>query len=152
MHIALAVILVAHAVAHLGGFVGPWRVTRRVPHKTTVLAGHLDLGEVGARLLGLLWVACAAGFVAGAVGLVLHAWWWLGLVLPATGGSLVLCVLGWPDARAGIAIDATLVLAIMLGTMAARNVTGGVTLPATPNVKAVPRHGWCDNLELSSQR
>ena len=57
MSLVVAVVLVAHGVAHLIGFVVPWRLMTlpEMPYKTTLFAGRLDArravlaGEGGQR-------------------------------------------------------------------------------------------------------
>jgi len=39
--------LLAHGFAHLVGLAGAWQLNAGVPHKTTLLAGRIDLGEDG---------------------------------------------------------------------------------------------------------
>jgi len=65
----LAGLLIAHGIAHVVGFVVPWKLltSKEVPYRTTVLAGSVDLGDMGARLLRLMWLGVAVGLaIAGA--------------------------------------------------------------------------------------
>ena len=68
MHFPFAAFLIAHGVAHLVGFVVPWKLvsTAEVPYRTTIL-----------------------------------------------GWSIVLCVVGWPEARIGLVVNVVL-LAVLL--------------------------------------
>ena len=54
MRFALAALLIAHGVAHLVGFLVPWKLlsTAEVPYRTTVLGGLIEVGDAGARALG----------------------------------------------------------------------------------------------------
>ena len=69
MRILLAALLIGHGIAHLVGFVVPWRLvtSAEVPYRTTMLAGSVDLGAAGVRLLGIVWllVGVACALVAG---------------------------------------------------------------------------------------
>lgn len=105
--IGLAALLALHGLVHLLGFVVPFRLAEieGFPHATTVLGGRVDLGEGGIRAVGVMWLLAAAAFVAAAVGLWLLAPWWWGLALGVSAGSLALCVLGLPQARAGIVVN-----------------------------------------------
>jgi hypothetical protein len=116
---ALSALLIAHGVAHLVGFAVPWRLisTPDVPYRTTLLGGAIDVGDAGARAVGILWLVAAAGFVllgsAGIAGWSVRSPLYVALVL-----SLTLCVLGWPDARIGVWVNVMLlgVLLLMRGT------------------------------------
>jgi hypothetical protein len=116
MRFILAALLTVHAVAHLVGFVVPWRLitSAEVPYRTTILAGSIDIGATGARLLGLGWLLVALACAALAGGVILRASWWHAAALPVVVVSLVMCVLGWPDSRFGIVAN-VLILALLLG-------------------------------------
>ena len=61
MRVALAALLIVHGVAHLVGFVVPWKLvsTVEMPYRTTILGGMADVGDVGARTLGVIWLMAA---------------------------------------------------------------------------------------------
>jgi hypothetical protein len=63
-------------------------------YRMTLLAGLLDVGGVGARSVGALWLVCAVGFVVAGVALWRAEPWAMPLVVGLALGSLVLCVLG----------------------------------------------------------
>jgi hypothetical protein len=65
MRFALAALLMAHGVAHLVGFVVPWRLvaSQEVAYRTTILASAIDVGDAGIRMLGIVWLLAAAAFV-----------------------------------------------------------------------------------------
>jgi hypothetical protein len=110
---ALAAALAAHGVIHLIGFVVPWElaVLDGFPYRTTVLGGAADLGVLGGRALGVLWLACAIGFLAAAVGVARRAPWALRLTVILAGLSLVVCVLGLPETVAGIVVTVAILAA-----------------------------------------
>jgi hypothetical protein len=111
----IVVFFLLHAFAHLVGVAASWRLGTRVPHKTTVLSGRVDLGGPGARVFGALWLLAALAFAAAAAGVWAAHPAWLPLTLGATALSLVLSVLAWPEARIGVGID----LAILAGLVVA---------------------------------
>ncbi len=114
--IGLAVLLALHGLVHLLGFVVPFGLAEveGFPRSTTVLAGRVDLGEVGVRVAGVGWLLVAAAFVAAAVGLwLLQPWWW-GLALGATAISAVLCALFVPTSWAGLALDVAILVALFV--------------------------------------
>ena len=114
MHAALIGVLVVHGIAHLPGFAVPWQLvtSTEVPYRTTILAGRIDIGDSGARAVGLAWVVAAAAFI----GLAWALWSGLPgtrtLIACAVAFSLVLCAAGWPDARIGVAAN-ILILAML---------------------------------------
>ena len=115
MHIVIAVGFFVHGVAHLVGFVVPWRLATLddAPYKTSLLGGRLDVGDAGIRFVGALWLLAAIAFVVAGVAVVFSFHWWFEYTLIVTASSLVLCVLGWPDSRFGILIN-TVILAYLV--------------------------------------
>ncbi len=123
MRLAVAVILFGHGVAHLPGFLVAWQLAtlRELPHRTTVLANSVAVGERGIRVVGVLWLIAALAFTACSIGALGRASWWLPVALTAAAFSIVLCILGWPDPRIGafvnVAISLLLLLARQMGTL-----------------------------------
>ena len=106
MRFALSFLLIAHGVAHLVGFVVPWKLASmpEMPYRTTVLGGSVDLGHAGIRVVGVFWLAVAVGFAATGAALVLNKpWLTAGVALACV--SLVLCAMQWPDTRIGVAVN-----------------------------------------------
>lgn len=116
LQLLAAVGLAAHGLIHLIGFVVPWRLAslEGFPYRTTALNGALELGEAGARLVGLGWLAVAVGFVVAAVGVWQGASWSLPLVAALALISLGLCILGLPEAAAGIVVNLVILAAVVL--------------------------------------
>ena len=117
MRFALALILIVHGVAHLVGFVVPWRLAKldEAPYKTTLLGGRLDVGDAGIRFNGVLWLLAGLGFVVSGAALMLVAPWWPHFTTIAAAGSLVLAVAGWPDSRIGVPIDLLILAYLLIG-------------------------------------
>jgi hypothetical protein len=115
MRLALSALLIAHGVAHLVGFVVPWRLmaTSDVPYRTTILAGAIEVGDVGVRALGVVWLAAALAFVVlgGALlaGFGVRSW-----MFAVLGLSLALCAAGWPDARIGVIVNVVVLAALLI--------------------------------------
>lgn len=122
MRLLAALILLGHGIAHLPGFLAAWQLATlsEVPHRTTVLAGSLNVGEKGIRMVGLLWLVAALAFTVCSIGALGGAPWWLPVAVMAAELSIVLCILGWPDSRIGafvsVAIAALLLLARQMGS------------------------------------
>ena len=68
MRFVLALLLVAHGVAHLVGFVSSWKLATlaELPYKTTVFSGRVDVGDAGIRMMGALWLLAALAFLVAA--------------------------------------------------------------------------------------
>lgn len=116
MRTFVGVLLLAHAVAHLVGFVVPWRlvVSPEMPYRTTVLGGALDVGPTGARALGLAWLATAVAFTISGIGLLTGYPWWRPLGLVTAVVSLVVSALGWPESRIGILVNLAFLVLLAL--------------------------------------
>jgi hypothetical protein len=126
VRLACAAFLVAHGVAHLIGFIAAWRLAAfaDAPYTTQVLGGTLDVGDVGIRIVGLLWVGAAAGFVAAAIAV----WRRRGsrIVALAAAGSLVVTLIGLPAAFVGLWIDLAILGGLALVAVARRSATSSV--------------------------
>lgn len=121
MRIVLAILMVLHGVAHLVGFAGAWRLAPEgFPYKTTVLAGHVDLGDTGIRAVGVLWLVMAIGFLCAAFGAVAGLSWWPQVALGVAITSLVLSAAEWPEARLGVVINIVIILALLVGRSTGR--------------------------------
>jgi hypothetical protein len=112
MRIALVILLVVHAVAHVVGFVVPWRLTSsaELPYKTTLLAGRIDVGDGGIRIVGLLWLAMAIAFIAASAAFALQKPGAFAFMAVVASGSLSLCLVGWPEARIGFFVNVALLV------------------------------------------
>lgn len=115
MRIPLAVLMFAHGVAHLVGFVASWRLAplEGITYKTTVLAGRVDLGDVGIRAVGLGWLLAAVAFWIVAVAAAMDQAWWVPAAVTVAIASAALSVLGWPDSRIGVYVNAAILLALV---------------------------------------
>jgi hypothetical protein len=103
--VLLSLAMLGHGVAHLPGFLAAWhlRTFPEISNTRTVLGGAVDVGVLGERLMGLAWLLAALTWVVVACGAALRAAWWLPVAPWILGASLLLCVLGWPASRIGIA-------------------------------------------------
>ncbi|MCC6998181.1 MAG: hypothetical protein IT370_26435 [Deltaproteobacteria bacterium] len=119
MRIPIALLLFAHGIAHVVGFLAAFRLGKApIPYKTTIFAGHVDVGDGGVRALGVLWLAAAVAFAAAAVAALARAPWWPSAALGLAIGSLGMCMVGWPDARIGLAVNAALIALMIVGARA----------------------------------
>jgi hypothetical protein len=111
----LALALALHGLIHLIGFVVPFRIAQLegYAYTTTAAWGHLELGDDGARVVGVLWLLAALAFLVAAVGIWQQVVWAVPLTVAVSGCSLVLCILGSPAAVAGIAINVVILAVIV---------------------------------------
>ena len=117
MRFVLAFFLLAHGVAHLVGFVSSWKLATlaELPYKTTLFSGRVDVGDAGIRVTGVLWLLTALVFLVAAIAVAAEAGWAARFTLAAAVASLILCVVAWPDARIGVAVNVGLVLLLAIG-------------------------------------
>jgi hypothetical protein len=117
MRIVLALLLVAHGIAHLPGFLVDWQLRSfpELPFRTTIFGGVVDVGTTGIKVVGLSWLMVALTFVAAAVGVVMRAPWWQPVVYPTLAASVIMTLAGWPDARFGLLANAVIVILIAIG-------------------------------------
>jgi hypothetical protein len=117
MRIAVGIYLLIHGFCHLVGFLVPWKLitSKEEPYKTTLLSGAIAVGDVGIRVVGILWLLAALAFLLNGVG-ALAAWpWWRDAALGLAITSTVLCVFGLPGAKIGILAN-LLLLAYLAAT------------------------------------
>ena len=117
MRTALSFFFIVHGIAHLPGFLVPWRLAApaEIPYTTTVLGGTADLGPIGIRIVSMLWLVAALAFVVAGVTTFLDDVAWRTLALTATLASLALTVLGWPYSRIGLALNLLLLAYLLWG-------------------------------------
>ncbi len=112
----LALAMFVHGFAHLVGFVVPWRLAAPddMPYKTTLLAGRLEVGSLGIRINGLLWLLTGVAFMAAGFALIKGAPIWFPMALSLAIFSLLLSILGIPEAKIGITVNAILIGILLL--------------------------------------
>ena len=113
-HRIAAVVLALHGVIHLIGFVSPWRIAslEGFAYRTTVLGGAQDVGDVGVRLIGLVWLGLTFGFLAAGYAVWRRKLWAVGLTGVLAVVSLIVCVAGWPETAAGVAVDVVILATV----------------------------------------
>jgi hypothetical protein len=117
MRVGIAIIMILHGLAHLPGFLVPWRLAspKDLPYKTTIVAGRFDLGDAGIRLVGVLWLATLMATVAAGAGLLAGAPWAFAAAFVACAVSLVLSLASLPEARVGVVFNIVLLAALAAG-------------------------------------
>ncbi len=95
------------------GFAAAWQLATlpEIAYRTTALNGAVEIGDLGARLLGVGWLVSGGAFLVAAWATWRDAPWALRGAVVAATASMVICALGLPDAYRGLAID----VAILVG-------------------------------------
>lgn len=116
MNIVLALLLFGHGFAHLPGFLAFWKLAtfKEMPYKTAILAGNVNVGDFGIRVVGVLWLVAALAFVASSISTATRLSWWQPVTLITSVFSLLLCIIGWPDARVGLFINIALIAFLLV--------------------------------------
>lgn len=116
MKTTLAIFLFIHGFAHIVAFLVHWKIVkdRNVDFKTTIFPGDVNIGGVGIRLVGVIYlgVALAFGYLGYELLTEFHFFWqniWRAVIL-----SLVLCIIGWPDTKFGIIANVILILFLLV--------------------------------------
>lgn len=111
---AAAVLLALHGVTHLIGFVSPWRIAELdgFAYRTTILGGAQDIGDIGVRMIGLVWLGLTFGFLGAGYAVWRGRTWAVGPAGALALVSLIVCCAGLPETAAGIAIDVVILAAV----------------------------------------
>ena|SRR5688572_28964003 len=114
MKLFISILMILHGIAHTVGFTTSWKLANPSGFKTTVFGGNVDLGEFGIRVTGVLWLLTGAAFVLLAIAWITEQPWWSSLAWSAFVLSTLLTIIQWPEARIGIAVNASLALALLV--------------------------------------
>ena len=126
MRYAIALLLLAHGIAHVPGFAVPWRLlsSPEMPYTTTILSGRWDVGPTGIRVVGIAWLVAGVMFVAAAVAYARYLPSSVMLITSVAVASLALCVLNWPLSRIGFFVNLVIILGLpLIGQLAWRDAT-----------------------------
>jgi hypothetical protein len=117
INVIAAIYLIVHGVIHLIGFVVFCQIAEieDISYTTTVLAGKLDIGDVGTRVLGVVWLVIAVALVIAGVTIFFSPAWWWSFTLAVTVASLIVTLLGWPDAKVGLLANIIILLFLFIG-------------------------------------
>jgi phage shock protein C len=113
---AFAAFILAHGLIHVIGFLPAWHLPAPKGFDSTTLAfyGQVDLGDGGAKALGLAWLAATVAYVAAAILL------WRGsrhavlVTALASVASAAICAISLPMAQAGLVIDVALIAIVLV--------------------------------------
>jgi hypothetical protein len=114
-----AMFLALRALAHILGFASAWRLAEfpDVPYTTWIANGTADVGAIGIRVVGLLWVAACAAMLSAAALVWRRSSRASAALVGAAVLSLVMCVIGLPAAAIGAAIDVVILAILTVGSI-----------------------------------
>lgn len=115
----MAAVLLVHGLVHVIGFLVPWRLTTfpDFAYTTSAAWGTLQLGDAGARLVGLVMLGLSVAFVVAALAVLRRLRWALPLTVVVTLVSLAACMLQSPAAILGVAINLAILAAAGLSRL-----------------------------------
>ncbi|MEZ4256186.1 MAG: DUF6544 family protein [Polyangiales bacterium] len=117
MRIAVIFLLTFHGLLHLPGFLKPWKLA-----VLPALSGRsaVSLGEVGGKVVGLVWLIAGLLLLGAAALRVCDAssWWMVALVAVVLSQALV--VFQWHDAKFGTVANVLLAACVVLAAGTAR--------------------------------
>ena len=116
MKIIIAIFLCLHGIAHLVGFVVPFKIANleEMPYKTTMLNGSFNIGEIGIKIVGILWLMTAIAFFVSVYFIFSHSPLWLVFTIIIILFSMILCILGWPDSKIGVFANFFILLVLFI--------------------------------------
>lgn len=115
--IVATIYVLVHGLIHLIGFVVPWRIVEfaDLEYSTKIFFEQIDIGDVGQRIWGLVWLGITLAYLPATYGVATDADWTNSVLVPATVASLVVCVLGLPDTVVGILANVIILGVIFWG-------------------------------------
>jgi hypothetical protein len=125
MHVITALVLFAHGLSHLVGFLAGWHLTSaKIPPITTLLWGHVQIGEVTRKIVGSLWLLLALAFCVAAMGALLRLGFWPRFTQVVAIMSLALCLLEGPDTEVGLVVNLAILGILSFAIKAGWQLTG----------------------------
>jgi hypothetical protein len=106
-----AAVLALHGIVHWIGFAVPFGLMTSTsnPYTTTALWGNLELGDAGAHVVGIAYLALILPFVAAGYGILRERRWAIPLTAVVAGLSAVVCALTSPNAVVGLVLNLVIV-------------------------------------------
>ena len=117
LSILFIVILILHGLIHLMGTITYLQLGtfEELAYKTTLLNGSWDVGQAGIAIFGTLWAVAALGFLLAAAALLANWNWARPVLMAVTLFSLVLTILDWNSAFAGIVLNGVILTLLLFG-------------------------------------
>jgi len=126
LQIAASAILALHGLVHLLGVASYTMLApvKQLPYTTAILNRQLELGATGMAVYGALWAVAAIGFLVSAFGLVSGRHWWRSALLGTAILSLIITAVDLPYPPIGVAVDAVILAALLVGPQVTRRAAG----------------------------
>ncbi|MFC2156301.1 hypothetical protein ACFLT9_00560 [Acidobacteriota bacterium] len=116
MKIVVAIFIFIHGFAHIVGFLAYWKILKNpdMPYKTTIIFDKVNVGDVGMRILGVIWLLTAVAFAYVGYGVLTQMPLWLSYAWIVTAISMALCISGWPETKFGVIANVLISLFLVL--------------------------------------
>ena len=116
MKIVLAIYLSIHGFAHIVGFLVSWKIMKSddQPYSTKLLSRKIDVGDMGIRIMGILWLLTALGFFLSAYGVFSLAEWWNMSAWLFAIFSLLICLISLPNTKFGVLANVLLIVFLII--------------------------------------
>lgn len=125
MHVIIALFLCVHGLSHLVGFLAGFGLTSvKIPPITTLLWGHVLIGEVTRKIIGSLWLLLAIAFCVAAMGVLLRSGFWPRFTQVVALMSLALCLIEGPDTEIGLVVNLAILGVLSFALKAGWPLTG----------------------------
>jgi len=116
LKIVYSVFLLIHGFAHLVGFLVNWKIikNKEIQYKTTIFNGKYDIGALGTKILGLVWLLIGIYFgYMGYIGFT-NPLIYIDIVLYIAINSFLLTFVSLPDTKFGIIANIILITFLLL--------------------------------------
>lgn len=114
--IVYSVFLLIHGFAHLVGFLVNWKIIKNkdIQYKTTIFHGKYDIGTLGTKIIGLVWLLIGIYF--GYMGYIsfTNPLIYIDIVLYIAINSFLLTFSSLPDTKFGIIANIFLITFLLL--------------------------------------
>jgi hypothetical protein len=117
LRVVSAIVLVAHGLGHVLGFLAAWTSVPMGFTGKPWIFGGAEIGSPVGKLFGLVWLVALAGFVAAGYALYKDEGWWRTAVVAASVISLVVILPWWNTVTPGSRLAAVLVDIIVIAVV-----------------------------------
>jgi hypothetical protein len=110
LRLILAIVLIAHGIGHIMGFLAAWtNVPMGFSDRPWLLSTGVTVSSAVGKAFGLLWLVALVAFVVAGLGVLLRADWWPMLAIAGSVVSLIAILPWWNTVASGPRIWASLV-------------------------------------------
>ncbi|HPN38370.1 MAG TPA: hypothetical protein PL041_08195 [Melioribacteraceae bacterium] len=116
VNIIFIIILVAHAIAHLPGFVMSFKLAKikELPYSTKVFFKKIEIGEIGIKIYGLIWLVLSLIFFTAVILIIFEMPVFKITIITASILSFLISVLGLPETKFGIIINSLIIFYLII--------------------------------------